>query len=301
MSKYIIGIDGGGTKTLGALFDEEGKIILRVEYGFASFTISEETSKSNIEKTIDTLVTKIKDGDELIHIQLGIAGASKLLDKEDYLKYLSKKYNTSCDMVTDAEIALYSIKRDKDMNVIMVLGGTGSIIMLNDESGISIIGGFGHLLGDQGSSYHLSITALRNIIDEFEEGTEFSYLSKALLKEINAETHYEIKNFVYNSNKSTIAKLSLFVSKLALEGNEEAIELFIAEGKHLGRQAITAYKKIISDRKVIIGIKGGFLLRAPYVKETLIEELNKNDLNYEISRDQVEPVIGAYYLGLTKI
>ena len=59
MSKYIIGIDGGGTKTLGAVFNESGEIVNRVEYGFANFSANEEISKANIEKTLDKLVSDI--------------------------------------------------------------------------------------------------------------------------------------------------------------------------------------------------------------------------------------------------
>ena len=301
MSKYIIGIDGGGTKTLGAVFNESGEIVNRVEYGFANFSANEEISKANIEKTLDKLVSEISSEDELIHIQLGIAGHSKLANKEEYLKHLVYKYNTSVDMTNDAIIALYSVKRDLDMNVIMVLGGTGSVIMISNEAGNSVIGGFGHLLGDQGSSYNLAITALKNIINEYEENLAFSDLSKAILKEIGADSHYEISKFVYNNTKSEIAKLSRFIADFALKGNVEAINLFIAEGVHLGRQTYSAYQKLKTNEKVIIGIKGGFLLNAPYVKETLIKELDKLKINYEISKEQVEPVVGAYYLALLNI
>jgi len=301
MSKYIIGIDGGGTKTLGALFDEQGNIVIRIENGFANFSANEEISKMNIEKTLDELFKELTTEDEVIFIQLGIAGHSKLVNKEEYVSHLKYKYNTKVNMTNDALIALYSVKRDSDKNVIMVLGGTGSVIMISNEEGNSVIGGFGHILGDQGSSYHLSITALKNIIQEFEDSKEFSELSTAILKEIDAKTHYEISKFVYNSTKSDIAQLSRFIADFALKGNTEAIKLFVAEGIHLGRQTFSAYQKLGTTELVMIGIKGGFLLNAPYVKDTLIEELDKLNINYEISKEQVEPVVGAYYLGLENI
>lgn len=301
MSKYIIGIDGGGTKTLGVLFDELGVAVKRVTNGFANFSADEEISKMNIERTIDSLVEGISSEDKLLHIQLGIAGHSKLIKKEEYVAHLTYKYETSVDMVNDALIALYSVKRDTDMPVIMVLGGTGSVIMISNEEGTSIIGGFGHLLGDEGSSYHLSITALQDVISQFENSLPFTKLSTALMSVIDADNHYGISKFVYNNTKSDIAKLSLFVEKQALQGDKDAIKLFIDEGKHLARQTQSACQKLDTKEKIIIGIKGGFLLNAPYVKETLISELNNCKINYEISKEQVEPVVGAYYLGLKKI
>ncbi len=301
MSKYYIGIDGGGTNTLGALYDEKGNEIFRFENGYSNFSVNVEVSMRNIEHTIDTIITHLNEGDELVHIQLGIAGISKLPRGKGYENYLKDKYKTSINLTNDAEIALYSVKKNRNMNVIMILGGTGSIIMKSEDNVSKMLGGFGHLLGDEGSSYHLAINSLKRIIRENELNMEYSVLSKAILKEINCESHYDIKNFVYNSSKRDIAKLSLFISKYALEGNKEAIELFITQGKHLARQAFYAYNKFEKKDNVMIGFKGGFLLNAPYVIDTIISELKKYKMNYEICTDDEQPVKGAYYLGLTKI
>ena len=165
-NEYIIGIDGGGTKTHGALFDLDGNMVKKVHFGFSNFSVDESVSQGNIYKAIDELVDSMGKNDKLVHIELGVAGASKINNKNDYLDSLVYKYGSSVDLVTDAEIALYSVKKNRDIKVIMVLGGTGSVIMINDKDSSSILGGFGHLLGDEGSSYHLSITALRNIIND---------------------------------------------------------------------------------------------------------------------------------------
>ncbi len=301
MSNYIIGVDGGGTKTLGVLFTEKGIERKRVEFGFANFSVDESISKSNIESVLTELTNNLSENDYIIQIVLGIAGASKLENKDEYVEKLRNKFKSNVVMVTDADIALYSILKDEDKSAIMVLGGTGSVIMSNENHEINMIGGFGHLLGDEGSSYHLSITALKKIIDEYENNKKHSRLSKEILKEIKAENHYDIKNFVYNSSKSDIAKLSRFIAEYAINGDEEAIEMFKEEGKHLGRQTISAFNQFKLNYPVIIGLRGGFLQNAPFVKETLIEELDKEKINYEIRENNVEPIIGAYYLALSKI
>jgi len=57
-------------------------------------------------------------------------------------------------------------------------------------------------------------------------------------------------------------------------------------------------RRLVLSRK---GWGGGFLLNAPYVKETLIEELRKSIKDFEIDIYPIEPVIGAYYLGFLKL
>ena len=300
MNKYIIGIDGGGTKTLGVLFDINGKELRRVEHGFSNFSIDEDIAKSNVEHTIEDLVKDLEHNRELF-IQMGIAGYSKIKKSTLFIKSLEKKFDATVDLDSDAIIALYSVKKDKDINVIMVIGGTGSVLMVTDGEKTNLIGGFGHLLGDEGSAYHLSITALKKIIDEKESNLSYSNLSEMILKEINVIDYQDIKNFVYNSNKSDIAKLSKFIAECALNQDQDAIDLLKMEGKHLAKQTINAYNKSSHKEKVIIALRGGFLLNAPYVKETLIEELRKSIKDFEIDIYPIEPVIGAYYLGFLKL
>ena len=300
MNKYIIGIDGGGTKTLGVLFDIDGKELRRVEHGFSNFSIDEDIAKSNVEHTIEDLVKNLELDRELF-VQMGIAGYSKIKKSTQFIKSLEKKFNATVDLDSDAIIALYSVKKDQDINVIMVIGGTGSVLMVTDGEKTNLIGGFGHLLGDEGSAYHLSITALKKIIEEKESNLSYSNLSEMILKEIDVIDYQDIKNFVYNSNKSDIAKLSKFIADCALKQDQDAIDLLKMEGKHLAKQTINAYNKSSHKEKVIIALRGGFLLNAPYVKETLIEELRKSLKDFEIDIYPIEPVIGAYYLGFLKL
>ena len=300
MNKYIIGIDGGGSKTLGVLFDIHGKELKRVEHGFSNFSIDEEIAKSNVEKTIENLVKDLETHRELF-IQMGIAGYSKIKKSTQYIKSLEKKFNATVDLDSDAIIALYSVKKDQDINVIMVIGGTGSVLMVTDGEKANLVGGFGHLLGDEGSAYHLAITALKKIIDEKESNQPFSNLSEKILKEIEVVDYQDIKSFVYNSNKSDIAKLSKFIAECALQHDQDAIDLLKQEAKHLSKQTINAYNKSSRKEKVIIALRGGFLLNAPYVKETLIEELKISLKDFEIDIHPIEPVIGAYYLGFLKL
>lgn len=296
MSKYIIGVDGGGTKTLGILFDYDGNTKKRVVSGFGNFSV-------NIEETINHLLSVLEELTEDVEklaikfIQIGIAGYSNFNDKEQLNEKLSKLYNCEVSIVTDAEIALYSIKKDSEKNVIMVLGGTGSAVMYDYLGKTQLIGGFGHLLGDEGSGYHLAITALKNIIKQYEERKPITPLTKSILKQINAKNYSEIKNFVYNNKKTEIAKLSEYIAQHANDGDSEAIKLFIDEGRLLAKQTIQAYKALESNNEVIVGIKGGFLLNAPYVKESLIEELNAKNIKYKLDASSVEPVVGAYYLA----
>lgn len=294
MSHYIIGIDGGGTKTLGVLFDLDGNEIKRSIAGFANFSVDETKTINNIKSVLNELTKDIKGTiDQTI---IGIAGYTNYLGKDKLVNELKELYQTPIKMVTDAEIALYSVKQDKDLDVILILGGTGSVIIVGKNEEIEYIGGYGHILGDKGSAYHLSITLLQDIIQRKEEQKEITLLQGQVLSEIHSKGFKGIKEFVYNSSKSEIATLSMLAAYYAERGEKDAIELFKKEAYHLAEQTKNAYQLLDHDT-VIIGLKGGFLLNAPFVKESLIEELKKSSISYQLNDEETEPVKGAYYLA----
>ena len=69
MYDYIIGIDGGGTKTLGVVYDYEGNELKRIQVGFSNF-INVEKSKKTIMELIMKLVSGIGK-EKKVFIQMG--------------------------------------------------------------------------------------------------------------------------------------------------------------------------------------------------------------------------------------
>jgi N-acetylglucosamine kinase-like BadF-type ATPase len=163
------------------------------------------------------------------------------------------------------------------------------------------VGGFGHLLGDEGSAYHLSISALKLIISTYEDINRYDEFSKKILNHLNIKDQFDVRDYVYSHDKTMIASLAKFISQLALDGDEKAKKLIIDEAKHLARQTIKAYLKLKENDKVIIALRGGFLTNAPFVKEALIKELKMSIKDFEINQSTKSPVKGAYYLSLLKL
>lgn len=300
MSKYIIGIDGGGTKTLGVLYDFKGNELKRSISGFTNFNIDLIKAKANMLEVLDELTKDIKLADELF-IQMGISGYSKIKDKNAYEDEIAKRYHATASLESDVLIALYDVKKDQEVNVIMVIGGTGSVLMYSDQYRLEQVGGFGHLLGDEGSAYHLSISALKMIISSYEDTNKYDDFSTKIMDYLNIHDQFDVRDYVYNHDKTTIASLAKFISLLALDGNEKAKELILDEANHLARQTVKAYLKLQEKDKVIIALRGGFLTNAPFVKQKLIKELEMSIKDFEINESKESPVKGAYYLSLLKL
>ncbi len=297
MFKYILGIDGGGTKTLGVLYDLEGNEIKRQQFEFSNFSVDEELSKKTIINLIDNLLTDINDK---VFVQMGIAGATRLQNKEAFILELEKRFNIKAGLQTDAHIALYSTPLKEDEKLIMAIGGTGSIIMTYDKGKTHRLGGWGHILGDEGSAYHLSIRAVKNILKEYEEERPYSYLSEVLMAKMNAQTPSHIIDYIYGLNKNIIALLSLEV-QLASKKDAFATKLLKEEAELLAKQILKAYHLFIKKGKTVISLRGSFAQKALYVSNTIVDILTKKIKDVRFDIDDFEPIYGAYRLGLENI
>lgn len=299
MYDYIIGIDGGGTKTLGVVYDYEGNELKRIQVGFSNFSVNVEKSKKTIMELIMKLVSGIGK-EKKVFIQMGVAGASRLSDTADFLREIEEQFDCKASLDVDATIGLYAIEKTRDESLIMAIGGTGSVIMIEHENEINRLGGWGHILGDGGSAYHFVIAALKQLIDEYETKSSFSVMSERLIKVIGLKNPKQLVEYVYNTDKSTLAQLSLEIQDVS-NRDPKVKELLIAEGKTLAEQIIKAYKVYVKKGPVVVALRGSFALKALYVNETILAEVNKAIPNVRFDLYGREPVYGAYVLAKKKI
>ncbi len=134
-------------------------------------------------------------------------------------------------VINDGELALKAVLKGEDG--VLTIAGTGSICIGIRNNIKDKCGGWGHLLGDEGSGYSIAIKALRRMIHEQELNLERSRLHKEILKELNITNTDEICAFVYSSTKDKIASLTTLISKLAEEGEENAIAILKKKEKLL--------------------------------------------------------------------
>ena len=138
--------------------------------------------------------------------------------------------------------------------------------MFSDQHRLEQLGGFGHLLGDEGSAYHLSVSALKDVIKTYEQENRYDDFGKAILNHLKIKDQFDIRDFVYGNDKTTIAGLAKFISELALLGHEKAKLLLEDEARHLARQTVQAYLKLTDKEKSHNRIK-----RRIFDKRTLCE------------------------------
>ncbi len=214
-------------------------------------------------------------------------------------KNIKENFHADVLVINDGELALKAVLKGQDG--ILTIAGTGSICIGIRNNIKDKCGGWGHLLGDEGSGYSIAINALKRMIYEEEIKLEKSKLHKEILKELNIRSTDEICAFVYSSTKDKIASLTTLISKLGEEGEENAIDILKKEGKALGLITERVYKRLNFENKCLIGVKGSVIEKAKVLRQAFKEYLLANLGVVEIVQEDVSSSKGAYYMYLKEI
>ncbi|MGL5821183.1 MAG: N-acetylglucosamine kinase [Sarcina sp.] len=288
---YIIGVDGGGTKTEAVAYDLDGQVLSKTINGFGNPLNNKEEALENIKNSIKEL-TDIQGLDGLKGIYLGIAG-SEVADNAKCIEEVAKQFCDNSVVMNDGELALRAMLKGEDG--ILTIAGTGSIAFgINGEKRAKR-GGWGHLLGDEGSAYRISVNAIKRAIFENDNDMEFSELSKRVMARIGITNVDDFVPFVYSSTKDEVAILAPVVSILAEEGDEMSINMLREEGMELAKTTENTYKAL-GFEKCSIGLVGGVIRRSKVVRETFESYLNENINVISFVESKVSAAKGAYYI-----
>ncbi|MGL4875310.1 MAG: N-acetylglucosamine kinase [Clostridium sp.] len=289
---YVIGVDGGGTKTEAVAYSLEGEVLESTLTGFGNLVNGKNEALKNITDSIEGLVNKLgKDG--LKGLYLGIAG-SEVSDNAKVIEdKVKEKFGFSSKVMNDGDLALKALLKGEDG--ILVIAGTGSIAFGIHGTHEKRVGGWGHLLGDEGSAYKISVEAFKIMIKEDDYGLERSELSKDILEKLNIKEVSNIIDFVYSATKDEIAQMAGLVSKHAELGNEEAKAILVNEGIEIAKSAERVFKALEFE-SCSIGLVGGVIRKSKILREAFENYLNENIKVKSFVDDSVSPAIGAYYI-----
>ena len=159
--KYYLGIDGGGTRTTAAVSDECGNTLFKaVGKSINFYSVGMETARENLKNVIKDIYENIGE----VEFDSAFIGCSAL-DAEASKETINAlcgdivKAN-KIGMNSDVFVALASSGKDECR--VVAICGTGSIVTGIDNNGtIKTKGGWGHIFGDEGSAYSISVNALK--------------------------------------------------------------------------------------------------------------------------------------------
>lgn len=183
---------------------------------------------------------------------------------------------------------------------VALIAGTGSSAFGRAADGnAKRCGGWGYLLGDEGSGYAIGRAALQHVLRVLESGSPADGLADSMLNALGASSVTELTRAIYGSAdpRHTIAAFTPIVASAADRGDPVACEVFTDAAASLAELAArTAATVGLTGTNFSLAISGGVLINSPRLQQLLQAELDKRGLSCGVNVVN-EPLMGCVRLA----
>jgi N-acetylglucosamine kinase-like BadF-type ATPase len=256
---YALGVDGGGSKTLAVLVDRDGRVRGEGEAGSSNhLVIGWPRAARNL---LDAVSGALETAGEVLPVEMawiGVAGLERQHDIATWARRLDGKHLAAVTYLgNDADLLLGGLA---DAVGVALIAGTGSNAIGRDGTGaMARAGGWGHLIGDEGSGFDLGCQALRAALRAADGRGPQTVLLERILEAWSATTPDGLLPLVYRQfEKARIAHLSTLVLAAAREGDAPARAIVGRAAEDLALAALTVARKLsFGDQSVPLALGGG--------------------------------------------
>jgi N-acetylglucosamine kinase-like BadF-type ATPase len=297
---HVLGIDAGGTKTVCQLADEQGAVIAESRSTGANL---QAVGELQVEKVLHQVMEEAI-GDRTVvpdAICLGIAGVDRP-DDAVVVRSIMKRigYKARVLVVNDALVALEAGAPGRP-GVVMI-SGTGSISYGRNAKGMAArSGGWGYVLGDEGSGYWIGRAALRAVLREADQRGKQTALTPLLLKHFGVDEPQALIHEVYHVNlkPAAIGALSQCVQQAFALGDEVAIGILRGAANELESASMSVARRLeLVGEPFPFILAGGIFKAVPWLHEELARRLPVVAPGSLVELLDREPAAGAVRLAL---
>lgn len=259
-----IGIDAGGTKTIGILY-KENQAIDSIKGEMGNPIVNFDTAVNNVVQVIENLLLNNKiNYSNISYISIGMAGASTLIP--ELTSAFKEKLHCIFSVESDLKMSHIATFKNKDGN--LFIAGTGSSLLCRKNDQFIQKGGWGHILGDEGSGYWIGKQILKtytNFLDYNESPMDFLDLLPTIQQIF--PNRQSIINTVYNSPKTEVAKLAT----LYLDYNNNLFLTSIAQ--QAGKDIAKALLSCNQEDNIIVAFEGSVIKNNSHVLNSVLTEI----------------------------
>lgn len=313
MKRYVLGVDGGGTKTHCGLFDVDGNEIDIINWGTTSHEVLKggfQELKSELALVVNYILKKNNvEMNQVIRAVFGLAGVDTDEQHEIISGIIADLGFSNFILCNDAFLCLKA--GCSEGYGIGIINGTGCCVAGIDYKGKMLqIGGLGHLTGDVGGGAGIGENAIRAAYNYLFRCGEYTYITDLLFRELRIDSKYD---FINSINKKTskgeikISDLNRVVFEAANLGDDVAIGILEEVGEELAASVNGALKELEfeADKRIDIVLAGSVNLKGsnPALVNKLKECINSTNSGRKIEFIMLQrpPVIGAAIWALESI
>jgi N-acetylmuramic acid 6-phosphate etherase len=295
----ILGVEGGGTKTAWVLVEA----VTSGSDGGTEFRILDQGKlpPSNLRLTTPERLREVfaELPKQVDRAGIFVAGCSTEEDRRS-LALICRDIWPNAKIVTgsDRDSGLAAALDHGDG--IVVNAGSGSSVTGRRSDRIERAGGWGHILGDTGGGYFLSIEALRLILREYDLHRGEMQFTAKILQALSLNNLDELVRWAQTADKMEIAMLAPVVFEAAA-GGDACVNEIVEEGARV----LCEYTEAVASRLHLLAPKvalmGGLFYRDSIYTHAFRRRLKKNLPDARVNVAERPPEFGAAWLAAEKI
>lgn len=294
--RYVMGVDGGATKTLAAVLDLEERT-LHLGHGASSNAdavgarVATESLLRATDEAIDRAGLEPKQLDGAV---LAIAGT----DTDAVAEHVGAARPGNWVVVNDV-VGAWAAATGAQPGV-GAISGTGSNVFGVGPDGRSWrAGGWGHLLGDEGSGYWLAARSLRAALADRDGSGLQTALSDAAVEFFGVRSVEALATLVYSKplTKSEIAAFAIETARAAHAGDAVARALFERAAAELGAQVVAVIEQTGLSGRFPVGLIGSAFKAGSLFVDPLTALVRRVAPEVTVAVVEMAPVGGCLHLA----
>ncbi len=200
---FFLGIEGGGTRTVGLLADTRGQIRKRFELGPLNLKLASDADVLQRLREI-----KHQAAFRPSSWSLCLAGCRTDADHAR-LRALAERIWRGVPVYVGNDLdSGFAAAFGLNVPGILVISGTGSCVQGRNGKKIARAGGWGHLLGDHGSGYWIALTGLRAAVREQDRRGAITPALRHVLRRLCLNSPDELIDWIQAATKAEVAALA---------------------------------------------------------------------------------------------
>ncbi len=292
--ELLCGIDGGGTTTKVVVCNPEGQMV----HSFQTGTINHYGAGiPKVRENFAVIAARLIEESACLPGTIFIGNSALDGHAEDALvQQLTNGVFHPSKVVchSDVYIALLSFTMGNPGAVL--ISGTGSMACGVDAEGVyHTAGGWGQVLGDEGSAYHMALQGITAALRAYDGLSEPTLLSASVMQFFDLKKMSEIIDKIYNPpvEKSVIAAFAPEVETAANEGDTVALNIIETEAEWLYKLALAITRKCKTKN---LGYYGSVLIHNDRIRSKLSEMLEKQSISLQVPgfKPEIGALIGAF-------
>src|SRR6266403_221118 len=285
----ILGVEGGGTKTSWVLVERAGNELSVLDQGKLSPANFRLATPGELRAILSELPKEITSAG------IFLAGCGTEEDRQSLTRLCAEIWPQAKIVVgSDRDSGLAAALGHGDG--IVVNAGSGSSITGRRDKRIENAGGWGHILGDAGGGYFLSLQALRLILREYDLHRGEVQFTTKVLRALSLNNLDELVRWAQTADKMEVAMLTPVVFEAAASGDSRVMEI-IEEGARV----LCEYTEAVATRLHALAPKvvllGGLFQRDSIYNHAFRRRLKKTLPDARVANSERAPGFGAAWLA----